>query len=211
MKFLIDSASDLVHGTYPHPLDFSVSGRYIIDVPSEAVSASTQSVSDLTDAKVNSIKAAHPALPNHFNDELLAVPNVDQAQSTRFSVGPNKRTTILPGGRITTNVLIIPSPFTKVFAHFYGFLLSSVPGPVTATPAPPRLLYNHTGLAFVEFDPTLFTVELRDSTNAFTWTALPQDTEVVFSQATPFNFRLRFTNVSPDTTYHLSDWVLLWG
>lgn len=211
MKFLVDPSGDLVRGAYNAPLDFSVSGRYVIDVQDGIeVRASTSSVVDLIASKVAAIKLEHPTLTEHLNDEFLTTSQVDVAASSRIMVGPSKRTVILPGGRLVTTALVIPTAFTKVMAHWYGFRLYSHPGSVTATPSPPRLLYNHDGTNFVTFDPTSFLVELRNSTNTSTHVTLSQDVETTFSQATPFTFRLRFTN-NAAFPLHLSDWTLLYG
>lgn len=211
MKFLVDPSGDLVRGAYNAPLDFSISGKYVVDVQDGIeVRASTSSVTDLIAAKVSAIKAEHPTLMEHLNDEFLTTSQIDVAASTRIMAGPSKRAMILPGGRLVTTALVIPTAFTSVMAHWYGFRLHSHPGPVTPTPEPPRLLYNHDGTNFITFDPTSFLVELRNSTNTATHVTLSQDVEASFSQATPFTFRLRFTN-NAVVPLHLSDWTLLYG
>lgn len=211
MKFLVDPVGDVVRGAYEPPLDFSISGRYVVDMPDGAgVKAITPAVGDLIAAKVVAIKARYPALVNHFNDEFLTAAQTDMAQSSRVISGPSKRTVILPGGSLVTTQLTIPSAFTQVLIHFYGFRLYSHPGPVTTTPAPPRLLYNHDGTNFVNFTPASFLAELRNAANGATLLTMSQDVVNTFSQATPFNFRLRFTN-NASVPLFLSDWTFLYG
>lgn len=211
-KFLVGTQDGKVRGTHEAPLNFSISGRYVIDVPPGlAVKAQTDSVADLVTAKLDAIRAEHPSFSGTVFDELLATPNVDPAQSTRYAVGPNKRTKILPGGSIVTNPIPFAAPITRVYIAWYGFLLHSDPGPSSATPGPPRLLYNYNPLlpAFEDFDPSVFGVAIRDSTNTSTLLSAVSGAEQNFVFG-PGSVRLRFTNLSPDLTYHLSDWVLLY-
>ncbi len=212
MKYLVDTTTGLIRGSYRPPLNFSVSSRYVMDVPdSLGVQAQTSSVADLITAKLNGFQVAHPTLVGNVFDELLATPAVDIAQSSRILTGPNKRTAILPGGVLVTTVQTIAPSFTMVFGHWNLFTLFSDPGPVTATPAPPRLLYNFSAGVFAEIPPSIMTVEIRNSINTSTLATLAPDTAVNFAGGPAFSFRLRFTNNDALKTYHLSDWVLLYG
>lgn len=212
-KFLVGTQDGKIRGTHEAPLDFSISGRYVINVPPGlAVRAQTDVVTDLVNAKLDAIRAEHPTFTGTVYDELLGTPNVDPAQSTLYAVGPNKRTKIFPGGSVVTNQIPFAGPIARVYVNWYGFILYSDPGPSSPTPEPPRLLYNYNPLtsSFEEFDPTVFSVTIRDSTNSSTLLSVAANSEQNFSFG-PGSIRLRFTNSSPDTTFHLSDWVLLYA
>lgn len=212
-KFLVGTQDGKIRGTHEAPMDFSISGRYVINVPPGlAVKAQTDLVSDLVNAKLDAIRAEHPTFTGTVYDELLAVPNVDPAQSTLYAVGPNKRTKILPGGSVVTNPIPFAAPISRVYSAWYGFILYSDPGPSSSSPVPPRLLYNYNPAVsgFEEFDPTVFSVAVRDSTNTSTLLSLASNSEQNFAFG-PGSIRLRFTNSSPDIAFHLSDWVLLYA
>ncbi len=211
-KVLVDTQTNKIRGTYAPPLNFSVSGRYVIDVPDFLnVEPTTDVVSDLVTAKANAFLSSQ-GMVGSLSDELLGSPNVDSAQSSRFGVGPNKRTFLLGGGQIVTNVLTIGPAITQLYSHWYSFLLSLAPSISIATPPPPQLLYNwdlNTG-KFVEFDPTIFTVEVRDTTNTVTLATLSPDAKTLFAAGPGLNFRLRFTNNDLNHIRYLSDWVILY-
>lgn len=212
-KFLVGSLDGKVRSTHEAPLNFSISGKFVVDSPPGLpVRADTDSLTDLVNAKVAAFKAAHPSLQNAHYDELLAVPNVDAAASSRFGTGPDKRTVILPGGSVVTNPLAIAAPTTSVFVHWYGFTLYSEPGALSAQPPPSRLLYNFNPVLsdFEEFSPSTFTVAIRDSANTTTLLTPVPDAEQAFAFG-PGSIRLRFTNSSADRIFHLSDWILLYN
>ncbi len=214
-KFLVSTADGSVRSAHVPPLDFSVSGRFVVDVPDDvSVSADTASLADLLAEKIAGI-GARPlvrGLPLSQYDELLSSPNVDPALSGRCFLGPNKRCSMFPGGTIVTNPIPISSSASHIYFHWYGFLLASEPGPrppsaVPARPPPPRLLYNYDVLAesFVELDPSSLSVQVWDST--FSSMLLNVDFETV----QPFSFgpgsvRLKFQNTS-GSIQRLSDWA----
>lgn len=213
-KFLVDAFTGKVKGTYQFPMDFSVSGHYVIDVPTSLdVRAQSDSAVVLETAKLDAFKALHPSLVAHFNDEFIASPNVDVTESVRYVLGADKRTILFPnGGEIVTGLLAVGTPITTVFPHWHAFTLTPDPAayPASGPPPPDRLLYNFnpTISAFEEFVPTTFTVEIRDSTNTSTLLTLLPDQEQAFAFA-PGSFRIRITNNDPSRLYYMSDWLLL--
>lgn len=215
-KFLVDRADGVVKGTYQFPMDFSVAGHYVIDAPTSLqVRALTNSLPDLLTAKVDAFKALHPSLPSYYSDEFLAIPNVDASQSSRYTIGPDKRTILFPnGGQIVTTQLSIGAAITTVFPHWHAFTLYTEPAvpPASGPPAPDRLLYNYNPNIsdFEDFIPATFTVEIRDFTNSVTLLTLIPDQEQSFIFG-PGNVRIRITNNDPDRHFHMSDWLLLYG
>jgi hypothetical protein len=210
-KALVDRTTGVINGTFDFPLDFSISGKYIVDIPTSlGIKPLSNYVPDLITAKVAAYKALHPALIHEHHDELITSPNVDTAQSSRYSIGQEKRTAILPGGSIVTNVINLTSPATKVFIHWYGFTIYSDPGPNNSQPDPSRVLYNYDiGLTnFSEFPTSAFIVAIRNSANSSTIATVNPDIEQSVSLSAA-NYRLRFTNSSSDKTYFLSDWIWL--
>jgi hypothetical protein len=206
-KYLIDIQDGKVKSGHDHPLDFSIAGKFVIDVPSlisDDVSLSTDSATDLENAKVSAYQNKM-SLANEDHDELVSSPKVDNANSTLFGVGPDKRTFMMPNGQIVTPTIAIGSAITQIFAHWYGFLLHT--DPQIDHPSP--LLYNYDSSSFQEFIPSTFTVEIRDSTNTSTLLVLSPDQTQTFSFG-PGNIRLRFTNTSSTKIYYLSDWILMW-
>lgn len=214
-KFLV-ARDGGVESEHDFPLNFSVAGHYVVDVPTALqVQAATNSVADLVAAKLTAFKGLHTSLPYSLSDELITSPNVDPVESSRYTLGPEKRTILFPaGGQIVTAPMAVGVAITTIFAHWYGFTLYVEPAayPSSGAPPPDRILYNYNpvAVAFQEFDPTTFTVEVRDSTNTSTLATLTPDVEQAFSFG-PGNIRLRFTNNVLDRHYHLSDWVLLFG
>lgn len=210
MKVLVDNLTNKIRGTFEEPLDFSVSGHYVIDIPSTiTVEPSTQVVGDLVTSKINAFRALHPTLGYSFYDEFLDTSKVDAASSTGVVVGPNKRTAILPGGTLYTTVFTPAIGVGKVFLHYTGAYMHRDVG---AAPYPPasRMLYNYqTGAGgFVNFSTADLTVNIvNGSTLAYSSTPTPDAEYVV---GTPATFRLQFQNVSP-VPIHMADWLLLYG
>lgn len=216
-KFLVDDMTHKIRGAYDEPLNFSVAGRYVIDIPAGTmVRADTDSVTDLLALKINALKASHPDLPDVINDELLATSLVETSPpgdgASLFTTGPYKRTSIAPGGTIVTRQLTLANSCSQIFVHVCGFMLSSYPGQPSSTPEPSRLLYNYdvSTEAHVDFEPSFLLTEVRDSGNTSTVLTVTPDTEMDFVQLGGYSFRLRFTN--QDTrTWYLSDWLILTG
>lgn len=214
-KFLVDRVDGKVRSTHEHPLNFSISGKYVIDVlTSLQVRVDTDVVADLVTEKVDAYKALNPTLPNHINDELLVTPNIDTGIgiSTRYVTGPDKRTAILPGGVVWTNTISVVSTLTQVFSHWYGFSLFSDPdvaGPDGPRPNP--LLYNFNPISsqFEEFLPAKFKVDLYEAPFTYKATLTP-DTVQAVAGMTGADVRLRFENLDLDRIWYLSDWLLLY-
>jgi len=222
MKYLIDTQTDEIRGRYEEPLDFSISGRYVIDTPTGfGINPQTNSLSTLIQDKINTFIRLHPTLPNFFFDELLTVPppNIDPAppggpppNTQRYLTGPNKRTAILPGGSITTNTLVTIAGFNTVYLHLHGFVLHSEPGnPSASHPSPSRLLYNHDGTNFITFDYNDLLIEYWDSAMAGVIFTPTPEAEEVWIQGAPLNFRIKFTNIHASRIYYLSDWAFLYS
>lgn len=213
-KFLIDQSNDEVRSEHQFPMDFSVSGHYVVDVPNFLqVKAQTTSVTDLIAAKITAFKAAHPTLPNDIGDEFIASPNVDQASSAFFTEGPGKRTILFPGaGFIYTDPIAIAGTITTVFPHWHGFRLFSEPAtaPASGAPPPDRLLYNFDEgtSAFEDFIPSTFAVEIVDAGSLATLLALSPDVEQAFAFG-PGSVRILIANLDPDNAWYLSDWLIL--
>lgn len=211
-KLLVDTQTDEIRGYYDDPLDFSVSGRYVLDVPPGLYPTSTSVTTAITD-KVNRYKAYHPSLVNSVYDELLSTPNIDILNSSGYFLGPNKRTEVY--GYIYTNPIaftIVPAP-TKALIHLHGFTLYSDPGVTSINPPPNRLLYNYDpSTGFFTFNPSVFQVEIVDAVSFVPlYPFLAADTEEDVSAVVfPASVRLRFTNTGV-IRYHLSDWLLLYG
>jgi hypothetical protein len=212
-KTLVDTRTNLIRGTYVEsPLNFSIAGRYVIDVPDAlGIKPITNSVTDLVNAKIAAFLAAQ-GMVGSFNDEFLASPNVDATKSSRFGIGPNKRTVILGGGWITTNIITIPASFTQIFAHWNAYLYTSVPSGSLTQPPPPQILYNwdfNSG-EFIDFDPNNFIVEMRDTADSVTLATLSPDVKTPMAGGPGFQFRLRITNNDFNHIWTTSDWVLLY-
>ena len=216
-KFLVDRTDGKIRSTHEHPLEFSVSGRYVIDVPTSLqVRTDTDVVADLVTEKINGYKALHPALPNHINDELLTTPSVDTGVgvSVRYLTGPDKRTAILPGGHVWTNATTVAGVMGNVFPHWYGFTLfsdSGVVGPDGPRPSPLLHNFNPVSAQFEEFLPAKFKVDLYEDVGPFLFKAtLSPDVSQVVGGMTGATVRLRFENLDPDRIWYLSDWLLLY-
>jgi len=230
-KFLIGTLDGKVRSAHNPPLDFSISGRYVVDVPEDlSVEAKTDSLPELIHEKLTGIQN-RPAvrqvpsgsqLTYSLSDELLAVPNVDASLSTRCITGPNKRCAIMSGGALWTNPLLVTTTTSYVYFHWYGFRLFLDQGPqppdsVPARPDPPRVLYNYDPVAesFVEFNPGDVTVEVWSVGAGPSYTpvakVLTASYEIVQALSLASgNVRLKFVNNSPVTVW-LSDWLFLYN
>ncbi len=216
-KFLIGTLDGKIRSAHNPPLNFSISGRYVVDVPQDlAVIAETDSLSQLIYEKVVGIQnrpvVRAVGLPFVFNDELTLVPNIDNTLSTGCFIGPNKRCAVFPGGKLVTNLIPLSVELLNIYFHWYGFLLYSDQVPQTVDrPEPPRTLYNYdeSSSSFVDFNPDDLKLEMVNSTD--TVVLITADYEVVQQPAAPVgpgDVRLRFTNMS-DRIIYLSDWIFL--
>lgn len=221
MKILVDSAQNLVRGVYLPPLNFSISGHLVIDVPQNTnIDVIDNIVADAVNMKLSAYTGLFPGMsqitpPGTGNDEFLDTTEVDVALSNRIIAGGLKRTAILPGGILMTTGITIPAiTLNNIVAHCYAFLLYRNTGPSSVTKPPPSpMLYNFdpTIPGFVEFVPSVFTIDLMDSTGTIVLVPnITADKVTAFVNATPITVRLRFINNSPHTLY-MSDWILLVG
>jgi hypothetical protein len=219
-KILVDAQTDAVRGRYEEPLDFSISGRYVIDIPAGfGIDPTTSSLASLIQEKIDTFVRLHPALPNNFYDEFLTAPppNVDPTNSTRYFVGPNKRTALLPnGGEIVTNTLTTIAGFNTTYFHIHGFLLYSEPGDSSAShPSPSRLLYNYNGTAFETFDYNDFLIEYHNTPYAppgsLIQTVTPELEDTSWIEVGAKSFVIRIRNINTSRIYYLSDWMFLYS
>jgi hypothetical protein len=217
VKALVDSVTGTVVGTYEAPLNFSVSGKYVIDVPDDFnVAASGPSPATLMADKVLGFQSLHPSYTQAVSDELMDLTMVDLALSTRILAGPGKRTAVLPGGVLMTAPFNITVPsLTSLCVHWSGFFVyrdnatPPVGVPASLKLPPARIMHDYDGFTFTPANPADFGVELRDAAGSGLLVGVPgPDEEFAYAAATPLTARLRFVN-SSGAPFHLSDWILL--
>ena len=152
MKVLVDSLTNTITGVFNEPLNFDISGHYVIDIPASIASVvpgSDNSVANLITAKdaqwLVFTAAGFTSPPTLISDELLGTPGttyVDVSNTTinnmvsngippccessgasALTSPPTKRVLIRPGGAVLTNVISVASSTYNVFFHFAGFSL----------------------------------------------------------------------------------------
>lgn len=218
MKYTVDELAYVtapgseIRGTFDEPLDFSISGMFVVDAPdSLELRASTSSLSTLLAAKVAAFKALYPSLTNDEYDEMLAGSVYDPALSNGALIGLNKRTCMIPGGTLFTGpgTYSAPPTGTNYFLHHHGFFLYRQPAdPTDTTPPPHRLLYNYDpGSGFVEFNPSNIRVDICDGAGTPLEILTPNQ-QTAFSTWSASTYRLKFTNLSSRRIF-LSDWIFL--
>jgi hypothetical protein len=172
MKVLVDSLTNKITGVFNEPLDFDISGHYVIDISTliaSVVPGSDNSVPDLITAKntawtayAQSFATFPAGTPTTVSDELIGSvgsiymdSNVSLATggSTGVEVGtvgtspPNKRVVVRPGGTILTNPISISGTPTRFFFHYTGFTLYRAAvdpaNPTNPTPGPSKMLYDY--------------------------------------------------------------------
>jgi hypothetical protein len=170
MKFLVNRSDNSVRSAHAEPVRFSVSGRYLIDVPDGiTVKAKTGILQDLIDEKLRAFRdqlASTINLTYTIYDELISPadylisPGIDLTRCMFYSFGPEKRVEIFPNGYVVTNTITIPVDTSAFFIHWYGFTLYSNPGDPSPIPQPPQFLYNYDSdiSDFVAFNPSNFEV-----------------------------------------------------
>jgi hypothetical protein len=215
MRYLVDDSTQQVRFGFQFPIRSSVAGHFVVDVPDElGVTPASSVLTDLVNAKKAAYQAAHPNLANGVhNDEFLSATTIYTTQSDGYIAGPNKRIAILPGGHLQTVGSTLTGSFTKIFLHFGVFTTFQDSPDIGADyPGPSRTLFDwDTGLAdFVEPDPSLIQVSLKQASNNDTLATLFSDSVVNYS-GSGLGFRLEFLNTSADKVLYLSDYYLLWG
>jgi hypothetical protein len=219
MKFLVNKLSGSLEGAYKFPVNFPINGHCVMDVPDAFdITLLSNSQSDLEISKVNAFKAAHPSLPNSLNDELLYNGSVDPLYSSRYTDGPGKSVSMLPNsGVVVTSTQTINTPFTNIFFHFHLFNYHFDEGPQPPSAydgeqSPNSVLYSYNASLSSYQEPSLsdVVVEIIDTTDTLLYLTVTPDVEEAFTQATPFNFKFKFTNLSSRRLW-ISDWVLLYG
>ena len=217
MKYVVEEANGFVKSNLELPLNFSVSGHYVVDIPTSLGVVFDGDVSPLIDAKNAAFLAQHGYMVDFLADEFLDASGVDTSPSvsSRFVTGTNKRVGLLPGGYLTTTVQTIPVDFTKLFFHCSVFTLTKQLESIGSDrPGPSRLLYNFDPNTEEFFDPapimnTYLYVSLTDSVGTPIM-GLTNDSEVNYAQAGPFGFRLQFNNLTNSILY-IADWIVLYG
>ena len=217
MKALVDRTTGTVIGTYAAPLNFSLSGKYVVDVPDEfGVVPSDQSVATLAANKVLGFQSLHPTYTQALSDELLDLTKVDLSLSVRIIAGPQKRTAILPAGYVMTAPFSITVPsLTSLCVHWSGIFqyvdgaTPSVGVPASLKLPPARIMQDYDGTSFLPYDPTILSAELWNAAGNAPLIGVPaMDEEFAYAAATPLTARLRFLN-SSGSPFFLSDWILL--
>ena len=215
MKVLVDSQNGNIQGVYNTPLKFSISGKYVIDVPPE-VGNITIGVDPLVliAAKQSALMSLHPTLLQTIGDEFLDISLIDQALSSRAVVAPNKGMVIMPGGSVMTTIMALLVPDLSVVSVIYhGFLLNRDIQQVPDQTEPSPILYgwDPTSSSFVDFGPGVFQVDVMDSTGSVVLVAdLQTGVEYPYLDSTPLDVRLRFTSLVT-IPWYLSDYLLLVG
>jgi hypothetical protein len=221
MKALIDPQTNTIHGIYQEPLNFDISGHYVIDIPqliNGVVPSDDSSVSDLIGAK-NGAWLTFSGIANGLviYDELLAVPNVNSSGiSNGITFAPNKRTVIQPGGSLYTHAINITSGVYTIFLHYSGFVLYrslvNMATPTSPTQGPSQMLYgyNPDSSEFELFSNDTFTVTIVGVNSPYSEISTPVPDGNYPGQSLPSSFRLKFVNNAP-IAYHLSDWILIYG
>lgn len=214
MKVLIDVVTDKIKGIYDPPLNFDMSGVYIIDIPDSlgvAVKPPMTDAASVIAAKLSAIADATTLIDQEY-DELLDGTKVDSALSSLLIVGPKKRTTIMPDGILMTTVInVVTSPVTTLNVQWHCFPRHRDTGLTASKPSPSRVLYgyNTSSSSFVEATTDL-EVSLWDSIGT-TQIVAPFSSGVDFSApSSPLSCRLRFRNIS-SVPIHLSSWVMASG
>ena len=219
MKALIDQLTNTIHGIYQEPLNFDISGHYVIDIPqliSGVIPGTDDSVSDLIGAKNKQWATFSGVVGETIFDELITNPNVDPVNSTGIAIAANKRTLILPGGTLLTNPISVTSGTYAVFLHYAGFVLYralvNLANPTSPTQGPSQMLYSYNpdSTGFENFQNSTFTVTVCQATSPFTNVATPTPDSTTAATSLPSTFRLKFFNNSI-VPYHLSDWILIYG
>lgn len=216
MKVLVDSQNGEIQGVYNSPLNFSVSGKYIINVPVGAGSVPVDNNDPLLliAAKKSALMALHPTLPQAFSDEFLDISMIDQILSFGVVAAPNKGTFVMPGGVLMTDIMVLTVPIlSRVSVTYDGFLLNRNVEQSLEQPDPASLLYGWDpgSSSFVDFGPGIFQVDMMDLAGALVLVPNMQSgLEYLYADPTPLSVRLRFTNLSM-VPWHLSDYLLLAG
>lgn len=216
MKYLVEDTSNEVRAGLRFPINSSIAGHFVIDVPDGlGISPSTSTASDLISMKQLAVKAVHPTLTGSLFEEFLDISSVDQDPSLSFNykIGPNKRTAILPGGQIMTPTMTLVGSSAKVFFSFLLFTLGRRAPSVAANyPGPSDLLYCYDESTSTFSDPgvTPVNVTMMDSSGTSPVAALANNVVATLG-GTNTSFRLRFVNTSSIYTFYMQEWSLLWG
>jgi hypothetical protein len=217
MRYLVDDATQEVRAGFQFPLQSSIAGHFVVDVPDElGVVPESSFLPDLLDAKLNAYLAAHSNLPTGKSGEFLGPVSaeVDVSLSSGCFLGPNKKVALLPGGHVQTTVNSLLGVFTKIFLHYGVFTLFQDSPDIGADyPGPSRTLYgwDSSVLNFVEPDPAIVQVSLMDSTGAVTLVPTMFSDSIISYASGNLATRLKFLNTSATRTLYLSDYYLLWG
>lgn len=215
MKVLVDTQSGNVQGIYNSPLGFSISGKYVINIPASAGPVPIDiNPSTVITSKVSALSALYPLMSQALNDEFLDISMIDPLLSSKLVTAPNKGTTLLPGGYLMTSILTITVPtLNRIALLYFGSLLNRDVKQVLTQPDPASLLYEWDpgSSSFVEFGSGIFQVDMMDSTGTIVLIPnLDSGKEYLYPDITPLGVRLRFTSLAA-IPWRISDYLLLAG
>jgi hypothetical protein len=208
-KVLVTSLDNAIIGLYRAPLVFSISGKYVIDIPNNIIFDTLPgSVDEVFLAKRNGLIALNPTLNNVFSGDVTELPSqIDTSLSNGYIIN-DAGITLFPGGGIMTNVFSPLNAFNSIYLHYYGFFLERITDP-SLFPFPPPILYNYDPILeqFVEFDPASIQVDIMDSTGSETlYTPTPDQ----LYSANFGDFRIQFINLTSEFK-RLSEYILLYN
>lgn len=213
MKVLVDSHANEIRGMYEEPLNFSLSGYYVIEVPQVlTIKPTSASPSAFIISKYSTLLAQQSDMEQEFHDEFLTSAKVDKTNSSRVVTGPNKTTVIYPGGTlITTPMSITVSSLSALICRWTGFKLHREVAAGTV-PGPARMLYNYNPVLpdFEDFDPSDLTVTLLDAAFSPLGVTFTHAQVAAYAVATPTSVCLSFENTTTSAIY-MSDWMLMAG
>lgn len=210
-KFTADRDGRIL-GFHDGIISSSVAGLIVVDGGDLLVNGKHPDIAAVMLAKAAALRQ-RSGLNQIQADDMMGPLHVDISQSTKIFFGPKRRTAMQPGGRIVTLPIFLaplgPSGFRFV-ANWTGFFLYMSTADEGGGIAPNQLLYNFDTVSnqFLEFDPSTFTVEVRDSLNTITLVTLSFNTSIISPPLPAGNYRFRFTNNHPSRIFNLSDWII---
>lgn len=212
MKFLVDHVTSVVSGGFSSLNQYPISGNYIVDVPWDDFyfDANPANLSNLLSQKLArfdiyaAIELNNPS-PSSVYNEFESITPVVTTESSYYSVGVRKRTSIRPNGFIYLGGIpgyTFAAPPTSLYLSYsfykfaqgvqnkdYGAYSLIVDTSVT----PSDLSFSITNTA----SPPVNQISLLSGVTSYTG---------VFSG----NFYVKITNNNPTDTFIMSDFYLYW-
>jgi len=209
-SYIVRQLDHKVIGFSSKPLNYSVSGLYIVDIDSAIhplPDLTGNSVSDLLTAKEDAYKALTGLTSTYLSEEHTST-KVEQSLSSKYISGFPKKTELLGLGSIVTSSFALGGIATKLYCHWKPATYDIAQGSAF-DPSWTRYNWDAGSSSYINYDPSLFTVELRDLANSVTIFTFTADTLHSGLSVPNASYRLRFTNTAA-ARYTLSDWYLLW-